>query len=103
MAVGWLGPAASITAVAVQLARPSGSDRGLFGGEASSGPGGDGQIGFWGKLGMGTGSWLDSMSSIMASMSLANSSAVEVLGGTRMEGLDCSWIELIILFKFVSL
>ena len=79
----------SIPAVAVQAATPSGSDLGLFGGEASSGPGGDGQIGVWGKFGTGTGSWLD-MSSIMASMSLANSSAVEVLGGTRMEGLDWS-------------
>ena len=87
VAVAWLGPAVSITAVAVQLARPFGSARGLFGGEASSRPGGDRQIGVWGKLGMGTGSWLD-MSSIMASISLANSSAVEVLGGTRMEGLE---------------
>jgi len=52
----WLGPAVSITAVAVQAATPSGSDLGLLAGEASSGPGGDGQIGVWGKFGTGTGS-----------------------------------------------
>ena len=103
MAVGWLGPAASITAVAVQLARPSGSDRGLFGGEASSGLGGDGQMGFWGKLGIGTGSWLDILS-MTSSISLAISLAVEGLDGvTRMEGLDWSGMELIILFNFSSL
>ena len=95
----------SIPGVAVHAATPaapSGSDLGLLAGEAaSSGFAGDGQTGVWGKAGIGEGSARD-MSSIMDSISLANSVAVEVLGGTRMDGLE-SCIEFIILFKFDSL